>query len=128
MAKPRNLSQQFNVIHEKLGHRDHALTLSSFDSPMLARVTFDHWNDDGQSLIDIDYLKSHEEGKGHAKYLMEHLYNRYPKSTIDWGPTIHPAATHLAEQFTEKYPNRTAYEQDDLGHPLRKEIDYDELW
>jgi GNAT superfamily N-acetyltransferase len=111
----RNLSTQFHVTHEKLGHRDHSLTLSSFDSPMLARVTFDHWHDEdnyGKSTIDIDYLKSHEEGKGYARALMEHLYKRYPKSFISWGPTIHPAATHLAEEMAQKY-GRTDWEQDD---------------
>lgn len=44
---------------------------------------------------------------------MQHMYDRYPKSFIDWGQTIHPAATHLAEDFENKYYDRTAYQQDD---------------
>lgn len=113
LAKPRNLSQQFHVTHEKLGPGEHSLTLSSMDSSHLARVSFEHHtNDDGNSQIDIDYLKSPREGKGHAKALMQHVYDRYPKSFINWGKTIHPAATHLASQFEDKYYNRTAYEPD----------------
>lgn len=117
MAKPRNLSQQFHVIHEKLGPREHALTLSSMDSSHLARVSYEHHtNDEGNSQIDIDYLKSPREGKGHAKALMQHMYDRYPKSFIDWGKTIHPAATHLASQFEDKYYSRTNYEPDHDEH------------
>lgn len=111
MASSEHLSQQFRVTHDKLGPGYHALTLSDRDNSHLARVSFEnHTNDDGNSQIDIDYLKSHQEGKGHAKALMQHLYDRYPKSSINWGLTIHPAATHLAEQFEDKYYRRTSYE------------------
>ena len=110
-----NLSSQFHVTHEKLGVGSHALTLSNMDSENLARVSFDHYTDpnmDRPSRIEVDYLKSHHEGKGHAKALMQHVYDRYPKSFIDWGRTIHPASTHLASQFEDKYYDRTAYEPD----------------
>lgn len=119
MAKPRNLSQQFNVIHERLGKGSHALTLTDFDSDNLARVSFENYTDinsfngSTKPTIEIDYLKSNREGRGHAKTLMQHMYDRYPKSFIDWGLTIHPAATHLAEHFENKYYNRTAYEPND---------------
>ena len=107
-----NLSRQFHLTHNKLSKGSHSLTLSNMDSSNLARVSFDNYiNDDGNSQIDIDYLKSHHEGKGHAKALMQHLYDRYPNSNINWGLTIHPAATHLASQFEDTYPNRTDYEQ-----------------
>jgi predicted GNAT family acetyltransferase len=110
--KNNNLSRQFHVTHDKLDKGSHSLTLSNMDSRSLARVSFDNYtNDDGNSQIDIDYLKSHHEGKGHAKALMQHLYDRYPNSNINWGLTIHPAATHLASQFEGTYPNRTDYEQ-----------------
>jgi len=110
--KKNNLSRQFHVTHSKLDKGSHSLTLSNMDSSNLARVSFDNYtNDDGNSQIDIDYLKSHHEGKGHAKALMQHLYDRYPNSNINWGLTIHPAATHLASQFEDAYPNRTDYEQ-----------------
>ena len=108
-----NLSSQFHVTHDKLDKGSHSLTLSNMDSSNLARVSFDHYTDptmDRPSRIEVDYLKSHREGQGHAKALMQHVYNRYPKSFIDWGLTIHPAATHLASQFEDKYYDRTAYE------------------
>jgi GNAT superfamily N-acetyltransferase len=108
-----NLSSQFYVTHDKLDKGSHSLTLSNMDSDNLARVSFDHYTDptmDRPSRIEVDYLKSHREGQGHAKALMQHVYDRYPKSFIDWGLTIHPAATHLASQFEDKYYDRTAYE------------------
>jgi hypothetical protein len=112
----RNLSTQFHVTHEKVGRGRHLLTLSNMDSSNLAWVSFEHHNDpeyDIPSRIEIEYLQSHQEGSGHAKALMQHLYDRYPKSHIDWGLTVHPAATHLANHFEDKYYKRTAYEQDD---------------
>lgn len=116
MAKPRNLSQQFNVIHEKLGKGFHDLILTNFESDNLARVSYSHHTDptyDRPSRIEIGYLKSNREGQGNAKELMQRLYDRYPKSFIDWGFTISPAATHLAEHFENKYYDRTSYEPDD---------------
>lgn len=78
-----------------------------------ARVTYQEYKDDyGSPMIDVEYLKSHEEGKGYAKALMEGLYSKYPKHHINWGLTIKPAATHLAEQFDEKH-GRTSWEQND---------------
>lgn len=115
MVKPRNLSHQFNFVHDRIDKGYHALSAHSFDG-QVARVSFEHHNDplmDRPSRIDVDYLKSHREGQGHAKALMEHMYQRYPKSFIDWGLTIHPAATHLAQQFENKYYDRTAYEPND---------------
>lgn len=112
----RNMSTQFNVLHEKLDTGEHSLTLTNFDSDNLARVTFSHHNDptmDRPSRIEVDYLKSHQEGKGHARALMQRLYDRYPKSFVDWGLTIKPAATHLAQNFENRYYDRTAYQQND---------------
>ena len=108
----RHMSTQFHVTHKKMGKGSHKLTLSNPDSDHLATVTYDHqraMGTDLPSLINVDYLKSHREGQGHGQVLMQHLYDRYPKSDIDWGSTIHPASTHMAEKFKDKYPNRTAY-------------------
>lgn len=67
-------------------------------------------SEDDRPSISVDYLQSHQEGKGHARALMQNLYDRYGDDTVvDWGFTIHPAATHLAEQFSEKYPHRTDF-------------------
>jgi len=119
----RNLSTQFHVIHTKGGLKGtHELTLTSFDSGNLANVFYEHHTDpsyDLPSRIEVGYLKSNREGKGHAKALMQHLYDRYPKSHIDWGLTIHPAATHLAEGFENKYYDRTSYQpEEDLEEDL----------
>ena len=116
MNPMRHMSTQFHVIHEKMGKGSHKLTLSNPDSSHLATVTYDHHNDplmDPPSRIEVDYLKSHREGQGHGQALMQHLYDRYPKSFIDWGRTIHPASTHMAGKFEDKYYDRTAYEPDD---------------
>ena len=111
-----NLSSQFHVTHDKLGAGWHALTLSNMDSSHLARVSFEHYNDphsEPSSRIDIDYLKSNVEGQGHAQRLMDHMYNRYPKSHIDWGLTINPASTHIASKFEDKYYDRTSYQPEE---------------
>lgn len=117
MSASQNMSSQFNFIHKKLGKGQHALSMRNFGGEV-ANITYDHYtepDDDPSSRIEVEYLKSHEEGKGNARRLMQHLYDRYPKSFIDWGRTIHPASTHLAEEFEDKYYNRTAYTPDDTG-------------
>lgn len=123
MAAQDNLhSDQFRFVHEKLGtgvakNRGwHALSMLDKEGNPLARVSFEHYNDphvEPSSVIDIDYLKSHDEGKGHAQRLMEHLYNRYPKSFVNWGLTINPTSTHIAQKFEDKYYNRTSYQPED---------------
>lgn len=116
MAAKDSLGGQFSFSHEKLGRGEHRLMMSSGETP-LAYVDFSHHTDelsDPKSRIEVGYLKTmHEEGRGHGRRIMEHLYNRYPKSFVDWGMTIHPAATKLAQDFENKYYDRTAYEQDD---------------
>ena len=78
-----------------------------------AEVTYSEYRDDyDEPTIEVDYLKSHDEGKGHAKALMEHMYQTKPHF-INWGHTISPASTHLANQFEDKYYNRTAYYTDE---------------
>lgn len=67
----------------------------------------------GDDQIDVEWLQSHEEGKGHARRLMQNLYDTYPENTIHWGQIVHPASQNLAEQFSEKYPDRTAYDLDE---------------
>ena len=123
MAAHENLSGQFKVVHQKLGQGVsegrgwHSLTLTDpKEGKDLARVSFEHYNDpdfEPASRIDIDYLKSHVEGQGHAQRLMDHLYNRYPKSHVDWGLTINPASTHIASKFEDKYYDRTSYQPEE---------------
>lgn len=120
-----NMSTQYNVTHETIkdvksrdGNKFHKLTLASFDSDDLANVTYDHqshnsWTRDAG--IRVNFLKSNREGEGHGKRIMQHLYDRYPKSPIDWGSTIKPASTHMAKQFQSKYPDRTSFEPVDTG-------------
>ena len=108
------MSTQFNVVHTKGDMKGlHDLTLTDFGSSNLANVTFEHYNDpttEIPSRIEVSYLKSNHEGQGHARRLMQHLYDRYPKSHIDWGQTIHPASAHLAGDFERRYYARTSYE------------------
>ena len=78
----------------------------------VADVTYGIYDNDRTPTIDVSYLKSHEEGKGYARRLMQNLYDTYPKHFINWGQTISPASTHLAQQFEDKYYNRTAYYTD----------------
>lgn len=119
----RHMSTQFHVTHETIkkvrsrnGNKLHQLTLSSPDSDNLANVTYDHQNYpkmDPPSRIQVDFLKSHHEGEGHGQRIMQHLYDRYPNSFIDWGSTIKPASTHMAEKFEDKYPDRTSFTPND---------------
>ena len=126
MPAHEHLSGQFKVVHQKLGQGVsggrgwHSLTLTDpKEGKDLARVSFEHYNDpdfEPSSRIDIDYLKSHVEGQGHAQRLMDHLYNRYPKSHVDWGLTINQASTHIASKFEDKYYDRTSYHpEEDLN-------------
>lgn len=118
MARRPHMSSQFEFIHEKVGKGSHILRMNNFDGEK-ATLEYDHYTDaddeDMPSRIEASYLRSPDEGKGHARKMMQHLYDRYPKSFIDWGRTIHPASTHLAEEFETKYYNRTAYEPDHDG-------------
>jgi hypothetical protein len=114
MAAHDKLSNQFKVVHRKGEVRGwHSLTLQDAKKrKVLADVSFQHYNDphaEPSSRIEIDLLESRVEGKGHAQRLMEHMYNRYPKSHIDWGLTTNPASTHIAEKFATKYSARTSY-------------------
>lgn len=107
---------QFKIVYEKNAQYNlRRLTLRDQKEGVdLASVTFQHYNEDNMepsSRIEIDYLKSHREGQGHAQRLMEHMYNRYPKSHIDWGLTVNPTSTHLASKFEDKYYDRTSYQQ-----------------
>lgn len=74
-----------------------------------AAVDYDIYEDTYGPTLEVSYLKSNLEGKGHARRLMENLYQTYPKHQINWGQTISPASAHLASQFEDKYYNRTTY-------------------
>ena len=84
-------------------------------SKTVASVDFDELSsEEDRPSVAIGHLRSHEEGKGHARRLIQNLYDRYGDDTIvDWGFTVHPAATHLAEQFSAKYPHRTDFIESD---------------
>ena len=89
------------------------LVLTNSDGRRLATVTYDLRNDPMTAMpsrIEVDYLKSNFEGQGHGQELMQNLYDRYPNSFIDWGETINPTSTYMAEKFADRYYDRTAYE------------------
>jgi len=93
-------------------HRLNAYHPSYSDDYPVSWVSYDRYDDDYQPTIDVTYFKSNDEGKGHGRAVMQHLYDFYPKHFINWGHTIHPAAEHLASQFEEHNYDRTAYYTD----------------
>ena len=83
-----------------------------------AYVEYEHDPDVKQT--NITYLKSSDEGKGHAQDILHHLYGKYPSHTINWGNVIHPAAVHLMEKFSKRYGRTQGHEDldEDYGYEL----------
>lgn len=117
MAAKDNLSHRFEVTdhgEEMGGNGRYTLHMHAPGFSRIAGVDFDTYTDDyGDPKLEVSYIKSHVEGQGNARRLMEHLYQRYPKHHIDWGRTISPASTHLASQFEDKYYSRTSYQPEE---------------
>jgi GNAT superfamily N-acetyltransferase len=90
-------------------HRINAYHPSYSEHHPVSWITYDQYDNDTTPTIDITYFKSNDEGKGHGKAIMQHLYDFYPKHFINWGHVVHPAAEHLASQFEEHNFHRTAY-------------------
>ena len=59
--------------------------------------------------LEVNWLESHEQGKGYGTALMEHLYQTRPEMDIDWGDLVHPVSEHLYGKFEDKYPHRTRF-------------------
>lgn len=85
------------------------LSMSIPDYRDVAWVEFVQNTVDDDPYIEVCYLKSHREGSGYGRAVMEELYSRYPDAHIDWGETIHSASKHLAEDFEDRYFSRTSY-------------------
>jgi len=108
-----------DVLHDPSTNLRRLMRLQKGRDLPVAHVDYSTYKDDYgfdsdmEDRLDVDYLKSHEEGKGHARATMEELYKRYPKHFIDWGHTISPASEHLAQDFEDRYYNRTAYQTDE---------------
>jgi hypothetical protein len=86
-----------------------------------AYIEYEH--DPEVKQTNIGYLKSSDEGKGHAQALLHHLYAKYPTHTIHWGNVIHPAAAHLMEKMSKTY-GRTRGEvnlDEDYGYEMGRE-------
>jgi hypothetical protein len=75
----------------------------------LASAQISELNDPGEEALHVDWLESNETGKGHAQRLIQHLYDTYPRHTVNFGLLAHPASEHIALKFAQKYPNRTEY-------------------
>lgn len=110
--------QEYRFDHEDRPNQvgDHRINAyhPSYDKHYPAAwVTYDRYDNDTVPTIDVTYLQSNDEGKGHGRAVMQHLYDFYPDHFINWGHTVHPAATHLASQFEGHNYNRTAYYTDD---------------
>lgn len=86
------------------------------DEPV-AYVSYDTVLEGGEPHIQVTYISSIEGGRGYARVLMEKLYDDNPSAAlIDWGICHHPAALHLAQDFSTRYWNRTAYaEPEEVG-------------
>ena len=69
----------------------------------------------GDNEIQVDWLSSSQQGKGHAQELIQRLYDHYPRHTINFGLLAHPASEHIAKKFEAKYPNRTSYASNDYA-------------
>ena len=115
--KPMTLPSKNITTIEKSGSGggQQKLVLTNSDGRRLATVTYDLRNEPMSAMpsrIEVDYLKSNFEGQGHGQELMQNLYDRYPNSFIDWGITINPTSTYMAEKFADRYYDRTAYEPD----------------
>jgi hypothetical protein len=61
-------------------------------------------------VVYIDYLKSNQEGEGHAKALLDFIYDKYKSSNIDWGQILHPAASYLYNKYSEKHGRSYSWE------------------
>lgn len=110
MAAEDNLGRQFIFRDEPHGDTRMLKMVPEGKKTSVAYVQYSKHNE-GQ--IDVDWLKSHQEGQGHARRIMEHLYSSYPEHTISWGDTVHPKSEHLAADFEARYPDRTSYETKD---------------
>lgn len=93
---------------------DYSMVMDTPDHPEVASVSFDVF--DHPPTVSVGLLQSYQQGRGHARKLMQNLYDTFPEHAVDWGATTHPAATHLASQFAEKYKDRTSYFPDDEGY------------
>lgn len=109
MTKP-NGPQFYQFVDEDYGDGNYNMR-AMLDGRTVAAVRYNELSsEEDRPTVSVDYLQSHEEGKGHARQLMQNLYDKYGSPTVvDWGFTVHPAATHLAEQFWAKYPHRTDF-------------------
>jgi len=99
-------NQQFRLVTKRKG----PLTISELHKRGGEMVAHAELEQDGPHTY-VSYLKSHDEGKGHAGRLMEKVYEK-SEGPVDWGYTLHPAATHLAEKFMShpKYGSRTYHD------------------
>ena len=79
---------------ETTSHQLHDLTGS-----VVAYADINHPKED--DTVYVNWLKSHEEGKGHAQNVMRHVYDAYPDKNIHWQNRVGPASEHLYQKFGE---------------------------
>lgn len=101
-------------LHEEPDSGAHVRQLSLYthgsDYP---KATLEYATEPGSRDANIDYLKSHEENKGHATTLLHHLYRSHP-GNISWGTIVHPASKRLFKKFDEQY-GRSNYGSEDYS-------------
>ena len=88
----------------------------------------DETRSDGTLRVEVQYIKSFVEGKGHGQAVMHELYAMYPDSIIDWGETLNETSRSMAEKFDAQY-SRTEYrygEEDEDGDIFKEELPSEE--
>jgi len=83
-----------------------------------AYVEYEH--DPEVKQTNITYLKSSDEGKGHAQELLHNLYQTYPSHTINWGSVISRPAVHLMNKFSKVYGRTQGHE--DIDEDYAREL------
>ena len=91
--------QQFKFITKALDKETTSHQLQDKTGNVVAYADINHPK--GDDSVYVHWLKSHEEGKGHAQTVMKHVYDAYPDKNINWQNRVSPASEHLYEKFGE---------------------------
>ena len=86
------------------GYEEHTLHMHQDNKPV-GHVLYADTGDE----IKVDWMKVDPDKRrqGLGSRMVDELYQRYPKHTIDWQTTTEDSKG-LQKKFSEKYPGRTA--------------------
>jgi hypothetical protein len=104
--------QQFKFTTKSLDKETTSHQLHDKTGSVVAYADINHPK--GDDTVYVNWLKSHEEGKGHAQNVMKHVYDSYPDKDIHWQNRVSPASEHLYEKFGshDAYGDRTTGDAD----------------